>query len=93
MGSLCAIKTRLRSRLTDVTLTKLMRIAIEGPEQSSVNFEEVFKNHRIQLERLFKQLTAFNFSSYFFLIVSLLLAEKLYCDLTIGETCWGRGGG
>ena len=33
------VKTRLRSRLTDVTLAKLTRIAIEGPEQSSVNIE------------------------------------------------------
>ena len=37
------IKTRLRSRLTDVTLAKQMRIAIEGPEQSSVNFEEALE--------------------------------------------------
>ena len=43
MGSLCAIKTRLRSRLTDVTLTKLMRIAIEGPEQSSVILKKFLK--------------------------------------------------
>ena len=35
------VKTRLCNRLTDVTLAKLMRIAMEGPEQSSVNFEEV----------------------------------------------------
>ena len=56
------VKPRLHNRLADVTLAKLMRIAIEGPEQSSVNLEEVFKekNHRIQLSRLFK-LTAFNF--------------------------------
>ena len=32
---------RLCNRLTDVTLSKLMRIAIEGLEQISVNFEEV----------------------------------------------------
>ena len=41
------IKTRLRNCLTCVTLAKLIRIAIEEPEQSSVNFEEVlevFKN-------------------------------------------------
>ena len=44
------IKTRLRNRLTDFTLAKQMRIAIEGPEQSSVNFEEaleVFKEKKI----------------------------------------------
>ena len=37
------VKTRLRNRLTDVTLVNLMRIAMEGPEQSSVNFEEVLE--------------------------------------------------
>ena len=35
------IKTRLCNHLTDVTLAKLMRIAMEGPEQSSVNIAEV----------------------------------------------------
>ena len=44
-------KTRL---LNDANLAHLMRIAIEGPELSSVNFDEVLevfqeKNHRIQL--------------------------------------------
>ena len=53
MGSLC-VKTRVCNCLTDVTLAKLMRIAIEGPKHSSVNFEDVLdvkkkKNHRIQL--------------------------------------------
>ena len=61
------VETRLCNRLTGVPLTKLMRIAIEGPRQSLVNFEEVFKE-TIQLYRLFKQLTAFNFFSYFLLL-------------------------
>ena len=48
------IKTKLRNRLTDVTLAQLMRTAIEGSDHTSVNFEEileVFKqnNRRIQL--------------------------------------------
>ena len=48
------IKTRLRNRLSDVNLARLMRIAIEGPELTSVNFDEVLeifkeKNRRIQL--------------------------------------------
>ena len=48
------IKTRLRNRLSDVNLARLMRIAIEGPEPTSVNFDEVLeifkeKNRRIQL--------------------------------------------
>ena len=48
------IKTRLRNRLNDANLTHLMRIAVEGPELSSVNFNEVLevfkeKNRRMQL--------------------------------------------
>ena len=40
------IKTMLHNRLNDVNLALLMRIAVEGPELSSVNFDdirEVFK--------------------------------------------------
>ncbi|KAI6648551.1 Zinc finger protein [Oopsacas minuta] len=48
------IKTRLRNRLNDANLAHLIRIAIEGPELFSVNFDEVLKvfkekNRRIQL--------------------------------------------
>ena len=48
------IKTRLRNRLSDINLARLIRIAIEGPELTSVNFDEVLdifkeKNRRIQL--------------------------------------------
>ena len=48
------IKTRLRNRLNDSNLTRLMRIAIEGPELNSVNFAEILdifkqKNRRISL--------------------------------------------
>ena len=35
------IKTRLRNRLSDDNLSRLMRIAIEGPELLKVNFDEV----------------------------------------------------
>ncbi len=35
------IKTRLRNRLSDENLTHLMRIAIEGPDLSEVNFNEI----------------------------------------------------
>jgi hypothetical protein len=35
------IKTRLRNRLADVNLARLMRIAIEGPELADVNFNEI----------------------------------------------------
>ena len=52
-SSMKQIKTRLRNRLTNDNLAHLMRIAIEGPELSSVNFDEVFevfkeKNRRIK---------------------------------------------
>ena len=48
------IKTRLRNRLNDSNSTRLMRIAIEGPELNSVNFAEILdifkqKNRRISL--------------------------------------------
>ena len=35
------IKTRLRNRLSDCNLSRLMLIAIEGPELKEVNFEEI----------------------------------------------------
>ena len=35
------IKTRLRNHLTDVTLAQLMRTAIEGPDHTLINFEEI----------------------------------------------------
>ena len=31
------VKTRLRNRLSDINLARLMRIVIEGPELTSVN--------------------------------------------------------
>ena len=34
-------KTRLRNRLSDINLCRLMRIAVEGPELNEVNFEEI----------------------------------------------------
>ena len=53
-SSMKQIKTRLRNRLNNANLAHLMRIAIEGPELSSVNFDEVLEvfkenNRRIQL--------------------------------------------
>ena len=35
------VKSRLRSWLSDENLDRLLRIAIEGPELESVNYEEV----------------------------------------------------
>ncbi len=48
------VKNRLRSRLSDVSLAQLMRVAIEGPELTKVNFEEILaifgqQNRRILL--------------------------------------------
>ena len=47
-------KTTLRNRTSDVNLPKLMRIAIEGPDLSIINFQEILEvlketTHRIQL--------------------------------------------
>lgn len=48
------IKTRLRNRLSDCNLERLMKIADEGPQIGSVPFEEILevfkmKNRRIEL--------------------------------------------
>ena len=52
------IKTRLRNRLNDTNLKRLMQIAIEGPEMKLVDFNEVLdvfreNNRRISLKTLF----------------------------------------
>ena len=44
------VKTRLCNHLINVTLAKLMRIAIERPEQSSVNFEICKENQNSTLK-------------------------------------------
>ena len=48
------VKTRLRNRLSDCNLSRLMKIAVEGPELNDVPFEEILavfkeKNRRILL--------------------------------------------
>ena len=48
------VETRLRNRISDINLARLMRIAIEGPELSCIDFCEILdtfkdKNRRIQL--------------------------------------------
>ena len=48
------VKTRLWNRISDVNLPKLMRIAIEGPDLSIIDFQEILEilketTHRIQL--------------------------------------------
>ena len=46
------IKTRLRNRLSDANLAHLMRIAIEGPELSWFNFDEVLKVFEVENSRI-----------------------------------------
>ncbi len=46
------IKTRLRSRISDSNLPRLMRIAIEGPQLSEVNFNEVLDKFKEQDHRI-----------------------------------------
>ena len=48
------IKSHLRSRISDINLARLMRIAIEGPNLNSVDFNKILDiykqhNHRIPL--------------------------------------------
>ena len=48
------VKTRLRTRINDRNLARLMQIAIEGPELVHLEFNEILdifkaQNHRIQL--------------------------------------------
>ena len=48
------VKTRLRNRVSDINLARLMRIAIEGPELTDIDFNEILevfkeKNRRILL--------------------------------------------
>ena len=48
------VETRLRNRISDVDMPKLMRIAIEGPDLSIIDFQEILEvlketTHRIQL--------------------------------------------
>ena len=49
------IKTCIHNSITDQTLGRVMRIAIEGPELSAVNFDEVleiFKKKKKKKEEL-----------------------------------------
>ena len=46
------IKTRLRNRLNDANLSRLMRIAIEDPELSAVNFKEVLEVFKKKIRRI-----------------------------------------
>ena len=62
-------KTRLRNRLSDINLCRLVRIAVEGPELNEVNFEEivdVFKEHnrRVNFNNLSPCLS-FSFNNFY----------------------------
>ena len=46
------VKTRLRNRLSDSNLSRLMRIAIEGPELSSIDFNEILDVYRENNRRI-----------------------------------------
>ena len=46
------IKTRLRNRLADTTLARLMRIATEGPELGDANFDKILEVFGEQNRRL-----------------------------------------
>ena len=76
------VKTRLRSRINDRNLARLIRIATEGPELVHVDFNEILdifkaQNHRIQL------------FSYFVCYFNLLLHVILFSKFLGG----GGGGG
>ena len=48
------VKARLRNKISDVNLPKLMCIAIEGPDLSIIDFQEILEvlketTHSIQL--------------------------------------------
>ena len=50
--SFSQMKLRLRNRISDSNLPRLMRIAIEGPELSQVNFNEVLDIFKEQKHRI-----------------------------------------
>ena len=46
------VKTRLRNRISDDNLSRLLRIAIEGPELSSVDFNKILEVYKEQNRRI-----------------------------------------
>ncbi len=46
------VQNRLRNRLSDVSLAILMRIAIEGPELTDIDFEEILNIFKLQNRRI-----------------------------------------
>ena len=51
-SSMKQIKTRLRNRVNNANLAHLMRIAIEGPDISSVYFDEVLEVFKEKYRRI-----------------------------------------
>ena len=73
------VKTRLRSRINDRNLARLMRIATEGPELVHVDFNEI-------LDILRHRIIEYNFDFYFVCYFKLLLHVILF------QNFWGGGG-
>ena len=46
------VKTRLLNRTSDVKLPKLMRIAIEGPHLSIIDFQEILEVFKETTDRI-----------------------------------------
>ena len=46
------VKTRLPNRTSDVNLPKLMRIAIEGPDLSIIDFKEILEVFKETTDRI-----------------------------------------
>ena len=46
------VKARLRNRISDVNLPKLMRIAIEGPDLSIIVFQEILEVFKETTDRI-----------------------------------------
>ena len=59
------IKTRLRNELNNANLAHLMKIAIEGPELSSVNFDEVLEVFANKVDE-FSYSIAYNYYSHLY---------------------------
>ncbi len=67
------VKNRLWNRLSDVSLAILMRVAIEGPELTDIDFEEILNIFKLQnrIIRLWISLTTY-MNLHDFLTITLL---------------------
>ena len=60
------IKTRLKSRLADCSLSRLMRIAIEGPELQAVHFNDKLNMYKEQIDAFFSRIEYFTIKVLYF---------------------------